>query len=184
MWWCDGPIFWVWKILKALTLVLYQAVIFTFQTNDSEQILLNFNSFTSIYIAIMLNINNLFFFDCYTQPAHPILVCFWTFPPDIVFFFQTTIPGPRRGGEFEVPRSVPSPLDLVWIDIPTKRRSVVDNANRRRLVVQTDVLGKLGSSGTKGVIYFTYLYYLWGILGWHVAIDPNLLPTLPAKPSK
>lgn len=88
MWWCDGPIFWVWKILKALTLVLYQAVIFTFQTNDSEQILLNFNSFTSIYIAIMLNINNLFFFDCYTQPAHPILVCFWTFPPDIVFFFK------------------------------------------------------------------------------------------------
>ena len=86
-------------------------------------------------------------------PGPTLSLCvFLNIFPQTSFFFQTTIPGPRRGGEFEVPRSVPSPLDLVWIDIPTKRRSVVDNANRRRLVVQTDVLGKLGSSGTKWVI--------------------------------
>lgn len=147
----------------------------------------NFVKFQFIHFNLYSNhvkYQQLVFFWLLYPTGPPYLSVFLNISPRHRFFFQTTIPGPRRGGEFEVPRSVPSPLDLVWIDIPTKRRSVVDNANRRRLVVQTDVLGKLGSSGTKGVIYFTYLYYLWGILGWHVAIDPNLLPTLPAKPSK
>lgn len=88
MWWCDGPIFWVWKILKALTLVLDQAVIFAFQTNDSEPILLSLYSFTSIYIAIMLNINNLFFFWLLYPTGPPYLSVFLNISPRHRFFFK------------------------------------------------------------------------------------------------
>ena len=55
-----------------------------------------------------------------------------------------------------MPRSVPSPLDLVWIDIPTKRRL-------RRLVVQTDVLGSEDHLLPNGL--FHLLILLMGYIG-------------------
>ena len=160
--WCDDvmvPFFWGWKIrwksLKALTLVLHQAAVFTFQTRDSEQISFSFCSFTSIYIAIKLNVNNLFCFDCYTQPAHPIFVCFWTFSPWPPFFFfkrrrrklVRTIPGREEVENSRCQGACHRPWTSFGSTSRRRGGPVVSNANRRRLVVQTDVLGKLGIIG-------------------------------------
>ena len=154
-----------------------------FWTNFVKFLFIHFNLYSN---HVTVNVNNLFFY-CYTRPAQPYLcVCFWTFSPRHRFFFKRQFLGREEVENSRCQGACHRP----WTSFgSTSRRRGGRWLTTLTVVVWSYKRMSWGSWDHRVLngLFHLYLYYLIRYIGvtyYPLIIDPNLLPTLPAKPSK